>query len=349
MIEKLFDLIREYVKEKPLWARLRPYAVLAAVAAVALILAYQYVQWRYDLTLDVGLFLRSYIALQILLVFGALAILVLLFQYSPSIPDWLRFSRAKEFVRANGRALTYRAAVVVIVIGLLAVALQRTSPERVTHIHVQFLDRHPDVRRDALAYLIYELNRRQKSWHFELHLDDFNSSYLTAEEQERYRGHEQQTLRLAEHAAEGRPYIALTRESIEPSRFWIHREKVSVITTRDRAKYAPLTDYEFVMHALIVQAMVIHLDTHGGLPPDFYERRTGSRGSVFDYQHDPQVIKSVILTSQLRPEEEALLLNRFGAEYLQTCKTLLSLDWMRSPQVAGTMRRVFEVKLTTAD
>lgn len=349
MLDKLFDLIREYLKEKPLWARVRPYVVLCAVGVAGLILAYQYIQWRYELTLDPELFLKSYITYQILLVFAGLALVLLLFQFSPGIPDWLRFQKARELVRANARAVGYRAAVVVVVGAAIVVGLRRSSPERVTHIRLQFLNQPPDVRKDATAYLVYELNRRQKSWRFDLHFEDFNSAALTSDVQDRYRRHEQRTLCFAEIAAEGRPYIALTGDPLGPSQFWIHRGPVSVVSTCDRTAYLPLTDYEFVMHSLIVQAMVIHLDTHGGLPPTFYEQRPISGGSVFDFQPDPQSIKSVILTSQLRPDEEALLLNRFGPEYLQTCKSLLSLDWMRSPQVAGTLRKVFEVKLTTAD
>jgi hypothetical protein len=45
------------------------------------------------------------------------------------------------------------------------------------------------------------------------------------------------------------------------------------------------------MHALIVQAMVIHLDTRGGLPPEFFAPKPGSRGSVFDFQDEPQAVK----------------------------------------------------------
>ena len=349
MLEKLFELIREYLKEKPLWARVRPYAVLAAVAVAGLILAYQYVQWRYDLTLDVWLFLDSYITYQILLVFAGLSVVLLLFQYSPGVPEWLRFQQARDFFRANGRAIGYRVVVVVCVAALVAVGLLRSAPSRVTQIRVQFLDTPPKVRRDATAYLVYELNRRQKSWHFDFEFKDFNSSALDSKERARYLGHEQQTLCFAEHAAGGKPYIALTNEELGPSRFCVHRGPVSVISTRDREAYAPLTDYEFVMHSLVVQAIVIHLDTHGGLPPTFFENRLHSRGSVFDFQQDPQLLKSVILTSQLRPDEESLLLNRFGPEYLQTCRSLLSLDWMRSPQVAKTLQNVFNIKLTTAD
>jgi hypothetical protein len=349
MFDKLFDLLGEYLNVKPLWVRARPYAVLAAIAVAALALAYHYIQWRYDLALDVALFLSSYITFQILLVFAGFCVVLLSFQYSPGRPDWLHFQRARDFFRVNGRAVGYRAAVVLAVAALVAVGIQRSAPARVTRIRVQFLDRAPNVRKDATAYLVYELNRRQKSWQFEFDFEDFNSDAMTTDQQDRYRGNEQRTLGLAEFAAQGQPYVALTREQLGPSKFWVHRGPVSVVSTRDRDAYAPLTDYEFVLHALIVQAMVIHLDTHGGLPPSFYERQSGSRGSVFDFQSDPQAVKSVILTSQLRPNEEALLLNRFGPEYLQTCKSLLSLDWLRSPQISGTLRKVFDVKLTTAE
>jgi len=70
---------------------------------------------------------------------------------------------------------------------------------------------------------------------------------------------------------------------------------------------------------------------------------------VFDFHSDPRVIKSVILTAQLRRDEEELLLNRFGPRYLQTCKDLLSLNWMRTPEVSGTLRRVFNVQLATTE
>jgi hypothetical protein len=348
MLEKLGQWILDYLKEKPFWARVRPFVVLAAVGVAALIAAYKYVEWRYGIALDVGLFLRSYITRQVLIVFGGLVVGLLLLQYAPQIPGLLRVPRIGTFVRTHGRAIVVRSAIVLVVAVVIFALLRATSPDRVTHIRIQFLETPPAVEKDALAYLVYELNRRQKSWYFEFEFDDFNAAALPSAEQRFYRDHPERTFALAERAAGGGPYIALTGESIHPTLFCASRGPVSVISTEDRSAYLPLSDYEFVVYSLIVQGIVIHLDQHGGVPPEFFERATTSRGSVFAFSPDPRALKSVILTAELRSEEEALLLNRFGPEYLQTCKSLLSLEWMRTGRVAGTLKNVFGVKLATA-
>jgi hypothetical protein len=194
------------------------------------------VRFLYDLTLDIELFLGSYIAYWNLLIFAGLGLVLLLFQYSPAVPGWLRFQRAREFLRANWRSVGYRAAVVLVVAGLVAEGMRRTAPAQVTRIRVQFLDRPPDLRKDATSYLVYELNRRQKSWQFEFLFKDFNSDALTSQQLDRLLGDEQRTLSIAEIAANAEPYVALTRESLGPSRFWVHRGPVSVISTQDRVE-----------------------------------------------------------------------------------------------------------------
>ena len=66
-----------------------------------------------------------------------------------------------------------------------AVGFLVRSPSRVSHITVRFMGLPENVRSEALAYIIYELNRPQRQWHFDVDYAPFNELVLTSGEKER--------------------------------------------------------------------------------------------------------------------------------------------------------------------
>jgi hypothetical protein len=48
----------------------------------------------------------------------------------------------------------------------------------------------------------------------------------------------------------------------------------------------------------------------------------------------------------LSPEEESLIFNRFGPEYLGVCSNLISLEWLYSPRVRTNLSKIFGVNLS---
>ena len=215
------------------------------------------------------------------------------------------------------------------------------SPNRVSHITVRFVALAPNVKPDALAYLIYELNRRQPHWQFNV---DFKPSSIEELPAEYGDCRPRPQLCLAEGLAHGEPFIAITRDDLEGAYFAEHRGPVSVITTADEP-YAPLSVYEYLVYCLILQSMVIHLDQHGGLPDAAFAADAPNRGGLFQFIPERQALKSSILAARLSPEEESLLLNMFGADYLATITSLLTMDWLYSDRVKGNLQQGFDVRL----
>jgi hypothetical protein len=97
-------------------------------------------------------------------------------------------------------------------------------------------------------------------------------------------------------------------------------------------------------YCLMVQSILIHLDINGGgLPPGTFEPSAASHGGVFQFNPNKEVLKATILAAQLSPEEESLLFNRFGADYMNVCRQLLTLDWLRSERVVKNLAVQFGV------
>ncbi len=56
-------------------------------------------------------------------------------------------------------------------------------------------------------------------------------------------------------------------------------------------------------------------------------------------------MKPTILAAHLSPLQEETLMNCFGAEYMRTTSSLLTLEWMRSDTVRKNLERSFKVSL----
>jgi hypothetical protein len=101
-----------------------------------------------------------------------------------------------------------------------------------------------------------------------------------------------------------------------------------------------------VLHALIVQSILIHLNANAaGLPAGAFRESRTSVGELFQFSPRRQEMKAAILAPHLTPEARELLLNSFGVEYLSICENMLSLDWLRAPRVTQNLEKSFGVKL----
>src|SRR5215831_7517754 len=110
MISKFVELILNYLKTKSLWPLIEPVFTLFALYVVSGVIAYQYIEWRYHFSPELGTFLHSYIIKQISVVFLTLALLALILgtnwkagvrtEVGSKLGGWFR-SGAKKLVVAG--------------------------------------------------------------------------------------------------------------------------------------------------------------------------------------------------------------------------------------------------------
>jgi hypothetical protein len=120
------------------------------------------------------LYLRSYVVKQITLAYLTVAAVGLVFLYrrrinEPNVPNRIR-KRLAQLYRDFGRRLLL-ALTLVICFGTIFVYV---SPHSVRHIRIEFLDE-PTFDKYAFGYTVYELNREQNYWHFDINFDVFNA------------------------------------------------------------------------------------------------------------------------------------------------------------------------------
>jgi hypothetical protein len=343
MINKVWEMLLEWLKSKPYWKRLQPFVIWLLGFIAVEFLAYQYIQSEYGFSLKLSLFLGSYISLRIILVFSGIAVILILFQLRRKDTSNAPVSKMKAYLMAHQKLFLYRGVIFLGVLIALTAGFLHLSPRKVSNIRIIFMDYPRDYNREALAYLIYELNRLHRDWYFEIDFRLFNADSLTSIQKEECEKFSSPLLCYAELEAEGQPLIGITSQSLEPAYFCTHRGKVSVISTYDAA-YEPISNYDYLMYCIIVQSILIHLDANGGgLPPKTFEESYTSHGGVFQFTPEMEAIKSTILAARFSPKEEELLFNRFGAKYIATCKDLLSLEWLHSKRVSDNLEKNFGV------
>jgi len=347
VLSKIWDIAFDTLTGWRYWAAVQPIVLILLAGLAGQLLAFEYVRSQYGLTPSLGVFLGSYVSQRIFLVTTAVAGLWLLFRLQPGRANRPAPGRIRTFITTHRPAILYRATVTVIVLALTAWVWVVSSPTQVSHITVKFMGLSDDLRSDALAYLVYELNRPQHEWHFDVDFRPFNELELTSVERQSCDQDPQPLLCYAEKmAAESGPIIGITGQPLNGTAFATHRGMASIISTADAARYAPLSSYEYLAYKIILQSMLIHLDAHGGLPANSFVATTSSMGGVFQTAPDPDTLKSTILAARLSPEEQGLLLNRFGPEYLAVCSNLLSLEWLYDGRVRTNLEKVFAVKLS---
>lgn len=350
MLGKAWDILLEWLRGKPYWKKLQPFIILTFGIAAVEILAYQYIRAEYGLSPKISLFLSSNISIRIILVFGGIAAVLILFQFRKKDTNRVSTSKIKTYLIVHQKILLYRGVVVLGVLIALTTGFLHFSPRKVNDIIIKFMDPEQDFNLEALTYLIYELNRQQRDWFFELDSRIFNPDELKSGELKECTNNPSPIFCFAElysnKYAKGKPLIGITSKALALGKayFCEHLGKVSVISTFDRAAYEPISTYEYLMYCVIVQGILIHLETHGGgLPPDFLEESPISHGGVFQFTPKMDMIKSTILAARFSPEEEELLFNRFGAKYMSTCKNLLTLEWLHSERVSNNLKRHFDI------
>lgn len=332
----------DYVRDKPYWAKIEPLFTLVSLFLMTAVLAYQYIDWRYNVSPPLPLYVRSYIFKQIAVIFAAIGLAGFLLARVRGAPEGETLASK---VRKHARGVLRPALIVTAVLALAVPALVYLTPARVSHIRVKFLDE-PSFNKYALTYLIYELNRMQKSWYFEVDFDVFNEGVLSSSERARCDGAPNRTLCLAQLLSKDGPLVGITAEQAGEDHFFQNQGRVSVISTFGWERYAPPSTYEFVVYSLLVQSILIHLNSHGGgLPAGAFQESRTAVGEMFQFSPRRHEMKAAILAPHLTPKGEELLLNSFGVEYMTTCQRLLTLEWLQSERVLKNMDKSFGVKL----
>lgn len=338
-----FDALFQYLKEKSWWPRVQPFFVVGTVWFACEVLAYRLIQTEVGLTLPLSLFATSYASIQITVVFLGVVALLLLFKIKRGDTPSAEPGRIARYYHEHRPVILFRLTAIAITTILVGFVIVATTPKKVGQITVLFLDRPNDVKLEAFAYLLYELNRRQSSWDLSLDFEEFNELALSSKQVRQCMDDERPKLCLAIAAAAGRPLIAITGEPLGEAYIAEHRSLVSVISTSDYASMKSLSIYEYLMYNVILQSILIHMDSTGGLPEAAFARRTGSEGGLFEFRPTRSAFKASLLAAKLTPREESLLFNRFGARYMNAARDVLSLAWLHSPRVAGNLKKHFEV------
>jgi len=354
LFDDLLKPLTEYFKGKPYWSAIQPAVALLSVYVAACVLAYEYLQAQYSLApLRIGearlpllnLFVHSYIFKQITLAAVTIGVVGLLFRIldrktAPlGQPGWV------EGMRRYRGPLLKRAIVVLVVLAVAIPLFRQSMPRDVGNVRVLFFqDPDPEFDQGAFVYLLYELNARQSRWHFDVEFDVFNSNAHT-DELQACEG-EPLWICVAEKEAAGRPLIALTTEPLGTDHFWQNRANVSVITTADWQPYVPPSTYEYLVYSVILQSLLIHLNTEcSGVPPaSFQESRIGF-GDLFEFSPRRYAMKPAILSAHLSPVQQVMLMNCFGPDYVNTVSSLITLGWLRSDPVKGNLKANFRVDL----
>jgi hypothetical protein len=378
----LWQTLLDYLKRTPYWNRLEPVFLLGFLYAGASVVSFQYIQWRYGVTLELPLFLRSYLFRQVTVVFWALVLAWIILTFRTGKARSAQAGKEPSVARRR-RALAARVACALLVLAAALLFALRLAPHSdVSSIRVMFAppgelvedaEAAPAVnacgqppvpaaqQTDALVYILFELNRLQRAWHFEVDFTPFTQALPSGTAVKRCQADDTPPLCLAEafHDQERRrnptfpPLVVITPDKLDAGSrrnwFWQHRGPVSVITTRDWRSYCAPSLYEYLAYTLILQGVLIHLDAHcGGIPPRPSETEGVLHGNVFEYQPRREAMKAAILSGHLGPEDERLLLNCLGPQYMETTAKLLRLDWLRTDPVRGNLRTVYGVEAVGA-
>lgn len=345
-MSKLLDLVLGYLKGRPYWAAIEPFVVVAIGWGTVQLFVYQWLSASSSFKPSAEVFLGSYLSIRITIAALGIAAILLVtraFRRQDDAPGPV--GRVAAYWQSNRSWLVRRSLAIVLIAAAVAVGFRVYSPNRVSHIAVRFMSLDDDVTAEALAYLIYELNRRQRHWYFNVDFRPFTSEMLTSAEAERCGVDQRPQLCHALALSGGEPFIGITTEPLGGAYFAEHRGAVSVISTVDRDAYAPLSTYEYLAYTLILQAIAIHLDASGALPEGSFAEARVSHGGLFQFVPEKQALKSAMLAARLSPDEESLLMNEFGSDYVTTCASLLTMEWLHGGKVRSNLESVFGAKV----
>lgn len=346
MLSKLVDTIFDYLRSRSYWSKVEPLLTLLSAYTVTLVFAYQYLEWQFHFSPTLQLFLVSYVVKQISVVYVGIGLIALTLGLrfatngDRSTPPLT--SRIGSVLRKTGRRLIVAGALAAITTAVFL----HLSPNSVSDIRIKMIHE-PEFNVYAFVYEIYELNRLEKSWHFEVDVDPVYESMLTSTQRQECDGN---SLCLAEKLAEADQQtglVAITDENLGQDSFWENNGgDVSVISTFDWKKYAPPSTYEYLAYSVLVQSILIHLNEQcAGLPMGSFREGRVAYGDLFEFVPRRQEMKAEILAAHLSPKGEELLANCFGIQYMNEVEQLLSLDWLHSPRVRENMQKSFGVRI----
>ena len=346
-MNKLLDLVLGYLKGRPYWAVIEPFVIVAIGWGTIQLFVYQWLSASTSFKPTVEVFLGSYLSTRITIIaVGVVAILLVTRAFGPRGGDAPGpVGRLTAYWQQNRSWVVRRFVAIVLIVAAVAVGLRVYSPNRVSHITVRFMSLNDEVTPEALAYLIYEVNRRQRNWYFNVDFRPFTAEMLTSVQAERCATDQRPQLCHALGLSGGEPFIGITAEPLGGAYFAENREGVSVISTADRDAYAPLSTYEYLAYCLILQAIVIHLDAAGVLPEDAFTEGKVSHGDLFQFVPEKQALKSAMLAARLSPDQEALLMNEFGSDYVTASASLLTMEWLHGGKVRSNLESVFGAKV----
>lgn len=347
MLTNLVEVVFEYIRKTRSWAWVAPFAMIATTFVIFQIFAYEYVVWRYQISPSFSLYFRGYFFKVTSLLFVFLTSVFIIINSPLRKTDHPMKSKVRQFFHEHKTTIIVRFFCILLITVVFALGTVYLLPKSVTNIKLVFLTE-PDFDKYAFVYIVYELNKRQKYWHFDIKFDEFNENSLTTKQREQYVSHPNKSLWCAKLLAKNEPLIAITTEPLGPDFFFQNQDKVSVISTYKWDEFSPPSVYEYLAYSMLEQSILIHLNSHRkGLPRGAYEVSKSAYGDLFQYVPERMAIKAFILATHLSPKGEQLLLNCFGFAYLRTCSELLTLEWLRSDDVQENLRRCFGVHLST--
>lgn len=348
MLTEVLKTVFGYIKEKR--PKFVPVVTIVSLFVIAHVLAYKYIEWRYQISPRLSFYFRGYIFKLTSLLFLFMTSLFFIINMPVDKAGRKEVHRLWRLLREHKMVIVLRFVYIVLITILFAFGTIYFLPKRVDNIKIVFLEE-PDFDKYAFVYIAYELNKRQKYWDFDIEFDEFNENKLTTEEYEELQSiFTSKSLWCAKLSAENKPLIAITSEPLGKDFFFDNEDTTSVISTYKWDEYfSPPSVYEYLAYSLIEQSILIHLN-HGGkrLPKEALKLRSYSHGALFEGTPERMAIKASILTASLTPEGEELLLNSFGFNYMQTCTDLLTLEWLRSDDMLENLKRCFGVELNAA-
>ena len=291
MISDIWKTLLDYLKRTPQWPWLEPVLLVGFLYTGVVVAAYQYVQWRYGVTLPLPRFLGSYVFRQVSIAFGSVLVgYVLLVAPLPQLATAHRWT-ARLLGRHAGFILRLTGIALVATVGTLTA--RALSPHTdVGSIRVMIApsgafgapaDTAAEARpadgldmskhRDLLIYLLFELNRLQQTWHFVADFTPFRKETMPAGSEVCDREPSPLICYAGRYQAASRgdgepllPLVVITSDPLSPPRvglkFWVHSGAASVISTADWAGETMPDMLDYLVYTLTLQAIVTHLDLH---------------------------------------------------------------------------------------
>ena len=338
MFTDLWSEIREYLRQKPYWSRIQPLVSLASIYLAAVVLVYEYIRWQYHVSPRLSLFLGSYLFWRVTVVAMVLGLVSAILQKRNAEQPSMRLA---SWAAERG-PIRVVAATLVVIGG--TVLFFRLAPAQASHIKVRFLtEPEQTFKKDALVYMLFELNKLQRNWYFTMDFDTLNLDEFTSQQRAACG---ERSLCFAKLCSGGEPFIGITTDGLGEDTFWQNDRVTSVISTASWSQSTSPGIYEYLAYTVITQSVLIHLNAQcRGLPQGSFTASRVSHGDLFQFAPRRGVMKAEVMAGRLTPGGESLLLNCFGIEYVTVCSRLITLDWLRDSRVTGNLNRAYDIKL----